>query len=65
MVDYIIIKHYVHLTVCVCAQVQRTEVPDNKVEWSETFEGYTPSLFTAPHILAKPVYADPEIGYKH
>lgn len=43
-------------------KVQRTEVPDSKVEWSAAFEGYTPPHYTAPHILAGPVYADPEIG---
>ncbi|XP_042233569.1 ADP-ribose pyrophosphatase, mitochondrial-like [Homarus americanus] len=43
-------------------KVPRAEVPDDKVEWSAPFPDYTPKQYTAPHILAGPVYADPDIG---
>ncbi|KAG7162532.1 ADP-ribose pyrophosphatase-like [Homarus americanus] len=46
-------------------KVPRAEVPDDKVEWSAPFPDYTPKQYTAPHILAGPVYADPDIGNMH
>ncbi|KAK8743997.1 hypothetical protein OTU49_000953, partial [Cherax quadricarinatus] len=43
-------------------KVTRTEVPDDKVEWSASFHDYAPRQYTAPHILAGPEYADPDIS---
>ncbi|XP_068226980.1 ADP-ribose pyrophosphatase, mitochondrial isoform X2 [Palaemon carinicauda] len=42
--------------------VERYDVPDNKVEWTDTYPDYSPTQYTAQHILAGPVYADPLIG---
>ncbi|XP_066941994.1 ADP-ribose pyrophosphatase, mitochondrial [Macrobrachium rosenbergii] len=42
--------------------VERFEVPDDKVEWSDPYPDYSPTEFTAPHILAGASYADPVIG---
>lgn len=43
-------------------QTPRSEVPDNKVSWTVPFPEYAPTEYTAPHILAGPAYADPNIG---
>ncbi|XP_063863985.1 ADP-ribose pyrophosphatase, mitochondrial-like [Scylla paramamosain] len=43
-------------------KVQRVQIPDSKVDWDVEFAEYLPPCYTAPHILAAPPYADPEIG---
>ncbi|XP_047491843.1 ADP-ribose pyrophosphatase, mitochondrial-like [Penaeus chinensis] len=43
-------------------KIPRSEVPDNKVSWTVPFPEYAPTEYTAPHILAGPAYADPNIG---
>lgn len=38
--------------------ITRFPVPDEKVPWSAEFSEYTPVEYTAPSVLAKPVWAD-------
>jgi ADP-ribose pyrophosphatase len=39
---------------------KRTEVPDDKVDWNVEFPDYKPVDYTAPVVLSKPVWADPD-----
>jgi hypothetical protein len=41
--------------------VKRFPVPDDKVEWSVPFPEYAPVDYTAPSVLAQPVWADFDI----
>ncbi|XP_061567991.1 ADP-ribose pyrophosphatase, mitochondrial isoform X2 [Cololabis saira] len=50
-----------------CAQypgstVTRSAVPDDKVDWSVSWPEYDPVCYTAPSVLNKPQWADPDIG---
>ncbi|XP_028842642.1 ADP-ribose pyrophosphatase, mitochondrial [Denticeps clupeoides] len=44
------------------SDVLRFPVPDDMVNWDAPWPEYGPVLHTAPSVLAKPVWADPEIG---
>nr|XP_033802259.1 ADP-ribose pyrophosphatase, mitochondrial isoform X2 [Geotrypetes seraphini]XP_033802260.1 ADP-ribose pyrophosphatase, mitochondrial isoform X2 [Geotrypetes seraphini] len=44
------------------SQVMRAVVPDDKVYWSVLWPEYKPVEYTAPSVLAQPVWADPPIG---
>lgn len=44
------------------SKVKRFPVPDNKVDWSQRWPQYQPVSYTAPSVLTKPVWADPDIG---
>ncbi|KAK7049779.1 NUDIX domain [Halocaridina rubra] len=44
------------------SKVERFVVPDELVEWTEAYPEYAPMKFTSSQILARPVYADLEIG---
>ena len=41
--------------------VERSPVPDEKVPWTEEFPEYTPIKYTAPSVLAMPVWADVDV----
>ncbi|XP_061189697.1 ADP-ribose pyrophosphatase, mitochondrial-like [Saccostrea echinata] len=43
------------------SEVKRFPVPDEKVPWTVSFPDYKPVDYTAPSILKRPVYADPDI----
>lgn len=43
--------------------VKRFPVPDDKVDWSQSWPEYDPVCYTAPSVLKKPVWADPDIGW--
>lgn len=45
------------------SKVKRFPVPDNKVDWSQRWPQYQPVSYTAPSVLTKPVWADPDIGW--
>ncbi|XP_001623658.2 ADP-ribose pyrophosphatase, mitochondrial isoform X2 [Nematostella vectensis] len=42
------------------SNLQRFPVPDNLVTWKEPFPNYTPVDYTAPSVLKRPVWADPD-----
>ncbi|XP_004071576.1 ADP-ribose pyrophosphatase, mitochondrial [Oryzias latipes] len=42
--------------------VARFPVPDDKVDWSVDWGQYNPVSYTAPTVLKKPEWADPDIG---
>ncbi|KAM4535190.1 ADP-ribose pyrophosphatase, mitochondrial [Fundulus diaphanus] len=42
--------------------VNRFPVPDDKVNWNQNWPQYNPVSYTAPAVLKKPSWADPEIG---
>ncbi|XP_069508147.1 ADP-ribose pyrophosphatase, mitochondrial isoform X2 [Ambystoma mexicanum] len=44
------------------SRVTRSQVPADKVSWLQSWPQYQPVEFTAPPVLAGPVWADPEIG---
>ncbi|XP_048365454.1 ADP-ribose pyrophosphatase, mitochondrial isoform X2 [Sphaerodactylus townsendi] len=44
------------------SKVERSEVPNNKVDWLTEWKAYSPVEYTAPSVLAGPQWADPEIG---
>lgn len=44
------------------SKVKRFPVPDDKVDWSKGWQQYHPVSYTAPSVLNKPVWADPDIG---
>lgn len=44
------------------SQTSRFPVPDDKVDWETDWPQYSPVNYTAPVVLKKPVWADPEIG---
>ncbi|XP_077157062.1 ADP-ribose pyrophosphatase, mitochondrial isoform X2 [Paroedura picta] len=46
------------------SKVERSEVPNNKVDWLTKWEDYSPVEYTARSVLAGPQWADPEIGDK-
>ncbi|KAK3553176.1 hypothetical protein QTP86_031762 [Hemibagrus guttatus] len=41
---------------------QRFPVPDDKVNWVTVWPDYSPVNYTAPTVLQKPAWADPDIG---
>ncbi len=45
------------------SDVKRFEVPDELVPWSKAFQEYKPTEFTASSVLAKPVWADPDLRF--
>ncbi|KAK9977562.1 hypothetical protein ABG768_019369 [Culter alburnus] len=44
------------------SDTSRFPVPDDKVDWETDWPQYKPVHYTAPTVLKKPVWADPEIG---
>ncbi|KAM6957258.1 ADP-ribose pyrophosphatase, mitochondrial [Aplochiton taeniatus] len=44
------------------SEIQRFPVPNDKVDWQIEWPQYTPVNYTAPAVLKKPTWADPEIG---
>ncbi|XP_051744368.1 ADP-ribose pyrophosphatase, mitochondrial [Ctenopharyngodon idella] len=44
------------------SDTSRFPVPDDKVDWETDWPQYKPVSYTAPTVLKKPVWADPEIG---
>lgn len=42
--------------------IKRFPVPDDKVDWNQSWPQYDPVSYTAPSVLKKPVWADPETG---
>ncbi|KAI4891695.1 hypothetical protein NFI96_033338 [Prochilodus magdalenae] len=44
------------------SNINRFPVPDDKVSWATEWPEYSPVNYTAPSVLKKPVWADPEIG---
>ncbi|XP_041868409.1 ADP-ribose pyrophosphatase, mitochondrial [Melanotaenia boesemani] len=42
--------------------IKRFPVPDDKVDWSQDWPQYHPVSYTAPSVLNKPAWADPDIG---
>ncbi|XP_047216020.1 ADP-ribose pyrophosphatase, mitochondrial-like isoform X2 [Girardinichthys multiradiatus] len=42
--------------------IERFPVPDDKVDWNQNWPQYDPVSYTAPVVLKKPFWADPEIG---
>ncbi|XP_026528420.1 ADP-ribose pyrophosphatase, mitochondrial isoform X2 [Notechis scutatus] len=47
------------------SKVERTQVPDDKVNWMIIWKDYSPVDYTAPSVLSGPKWADPEIGAKN
>ena len=43
------------------SDTQRLPVEDAKVPWSSPWPDYKPPDFTAPKVIAGPVWADPDI----
>jgi ADP-ribose pyrophosphatase len=41
--------------------VRRFPVPEDKIPWSVDYPGYHPVDYTAPRVLSRPVWADPDI----
>lgn len=41
--------------------VQRFPVPEEKIPWSVDYPGYQPVDYTAPRVLSRPAWADPDI----
>lgn len=44
------------------SKVNRFPVPNDQVEWSQNWPGYSPVNYTAPAVAQKPTWADLEIG---
>ncbi|KAM9457381.1 ADP-ribose pyrophosphatase, mitochondrial [Clarias gariepinus] len=44
------------------SNTQRFPVPDDKVSWETPWPEYSPVNYTAPSVLNKPAWADPDIG---
>ncbi|XP_040927694.1 ADP-ribose pyrophosphatase, mitochondrial isoform X2 [Betta splendens] len=44
------------------SNVRRCPVPDDKVDWSQSWPEYAPVNHTSPVVEKKPVWADPDIG---
>ncbi|XP_028267679.1 ADP-ribose pyrophosphatase, mitochondrial [Parambassis ranga] len=44
------------------SKIERLLVPDEKVDWAQSWPQYDPVDYTDPAVLKKPVWADPEIG---
>lgn len=42
--------------------VKRFPVPDDKVDWNQSWPQYNPVTYTDPSVLKKPAWADPDIG---
>uniref|UniRef100_A0A3B5MWS7 ADP-ribose pyrophosphatase, mitochondrial n=1 Tax=Xiphophorus couchianus TaxID=32473 RepID=A0A3B5MWS7_9TELE len=42
--------------------IKRFTVPEDKVDWDEKWPQYSPVSHTAPAVLNKPIWADPDIG---
>ncbi|XP_034296342.1 ADP-ribose pyrophosphatase, mitochondrial [Pantherophis guttatus] len=47
------------------SKVERTQVPDDKVDWLIDWKNYSPVDYTAPSVFSGPKWADPEIGAKN
>ncbi|XP_053108255.1 ADP-ribose pyrophosphatase, mitochondrial isoform X2 [Hemicordylus capensis] len=47
------------------SKVERSHVPNDKVDWLVEWEDYSPVEYTANSVLAGPKWADPEIGVKN
>ncbi|XP_028599721.2 ADP-ribose pyrophosphatase, mitochondrial isoform X1 [Podarcis muralis] len=47
------------------SNIERSRVPNDKVDWSTEWEDYSPVEYTAQSVLAGPKWADPEIGVKN
>ncbi|XP_061494102.1 ADP-ribose pyrophosphatase, mitochondrial isoform X2 [Rhineura floridana] len=47
------------------SKVERSKVPNDKMDWLIEWEDYSPVGYTAPSVLAGPNWADPEIGTKN
>ncbi|KAM6441083.1 ADP-ribose pyrophosphatase, mitochondrial isoform 2-T2 [Liasis olivaceus] len=47
------------------SKVERSQVPNDKVDWLINWKNYSPVEYTAPSVLAGPKWADPEIGAKN
>lgn len=45
------------------SNTQRFPVPDDKVSWETPWPEYSPVNYTAPPVLNKPAWADPDIGW--
>ncbi|KAL4228804.1 Transient receptor putative cation channel subfamily M member 2 [Mactra antiquata] len=43
------------------SNVERFPVPDDKVDWNAEYTGYSPPFYTAPSVLSKPAWADPDL----
>lgn len=43
--------------------VRRFPVPDEKVSWSTEWPEYQPVDYTAPPVLSRPVWADPDFRF--
>ncbi|XP_018619955.1 ADP-ribose pyrophosphatase, mitochondrial isoform X2 [Scleropages formosus] len=44
------------------SQTRRFPVPDDKVSWETEWPEYLPPSYTAPSVLARPAWADPDIS---
>ncbi|XP_062991775.1 ADP-ribose pyrophosphatase, mitochondrial isoform X2 [Elgaria multicarinata webbii] len=47
------------------SRIERSKVPNDKVDWLIDWEDYSPVEYTARSVLAGPKWADPEIGAKN
>lgn len=44
------------------SEIRRFPVPDDKLKWETPWADYKPVSYTAPSVLKKPPWADPDIG---
>ncbi|XP_017283559.1 ADP-ribose pyrophosphatase, mitochondrial isoform X1 [Kryptolebias marmoratus] len=44
------------------SSIKRFPVPDDKVGWGQKWPQYDPVSYTAPEVLKKPAWADPDVG---
>uniref|UniRef100_A0A3Q3KGW6 ADP-ribose pyrophosphatase, mitochondrial n=1 Tax=Monopterus albus TaxID=43700 RepID=A0A3Q3KGW6_MONAL len=44
------------------SSIKRFPVPDDKLDWNQDWPQYDPVSYTAPILLNKPTWADPDIG---
>ncbi|KAJ8250914.1 hypothetical protein GJAV_G00214700 [Gymnothorax javanicus] len=44
------------------SETRRFPVPDDKVKWETKWPDYKPVNYTAPSVLKKPAWADPDVG---
>uniref|UniRef100_A0A8D2AMS4 ADP-ribose pyrophosphatase, mitochondrial n=1 Tax=Sciurus vulgaris TaxID=55149 RepID=A0A8D2AMS4_SCIVU len=44
------------------SNVERSEVPNEKVSWLVEWREYSPVEYTARSVLARPIWADPQVG---
>lgn len=45
------------------SKIKRFPVPDDKVDWSQSWPQYNPVSYTSLSVLKKPAWADPDIGW--